>query len=240
MPHMAHTDIDPNLPLGVRLRTRRLALNLSLDEAAQQCGVRKEFLIALERHDLSALPTIGYGLGYVRAYARLLGLNTETSVADFKTDSEVPSNLNRPDQPHFVPKRRVRLPKGFAPALGVVAAVVMLGTWYGVQLETVAAPDDNIAVFDPSDVEPAAPIPDTILTLRTTAPSWVSIRDGRGRLVVNRVFVTDESWQAEVGQTFTLDVRDSGAVDVYIGDRNLGPIGDAGMPQNDIDLSLIR
>lgn len=227
-------------PLGARLRSQRLALGWSLDEASTRCGVGRDFLGALERHDLCALPTIGYGLGYVRAYARVLGLNAEDAVADFKLGSAEAYNLDRRDQPHFVPKRRVRLPRGTIPALSVVAAVVMLGTWYGVQLDTIASPGPVLISFDPDQIEAAAPTPDNILTVRTTSPSWISIRDARGRLTVNRVFVTGETWQAEVGQSFTLEVRDAGAVELYVGESNRGVLGEQGVPLKNVDLSIIR
>ena len=116
----------------------------------------------------------------------------------------------------------------------------MLGTWYGVQLETVATPGQAAVAFDPDQVEDAAPTPDNILTVRASAPSWISIRDPRGRLAVNRVFVTGETWQAEVGQNYMLSVRDAGAVELFVGEASRGPLGDAGTPRNDIDLSVIR
>jgi hypothetical protein len=146
----------------------------------------------------------------------------------------------RRNTPYFVPKRKINLPRGTVPALSVVAAVVMLGTWYGVQLDTVAAPNPAVMAFDPDQVEDAAPTPDNILTLRTSAPSWISIRDERGRLTVNRVFVTGETWQAEVGQDYTLEVRDGGAVELYIGETPRGPLGAQGVPLRDVDLSIIR
>ena len=176
----------------------------------------------------------------MRAYARVLGLDTVQAVADFKRDSEVPHDLNRPHSPHFVPKRRLRLPRGTIPALGVVSAVVMLGTWYGVQLETVASPDPAVVTFNPDAVEESLPTPDTVLTLRTTAPSWISIRDDRDRRIVNRVFITGESWQMDVGSDYIVDVRDAGAVELLIGDRSRGPLGPQGEPITDLDLSVIR
>lgn len=227
--------------IGARLREQRKALGWSLADASEKCGVRPEFLGALERHDLEDLPTVGYGIGYVRAYARALGLDPDQSVTDFKHDSAIPKNLNRPSMPHFVPTRSLRLPTGSVPALGVLAAVVMLGAWYGVQLDTVASPSPSQVIsFDPDAVENPAPVPDNILTLRTTAPSWISLRDERGRRIVNRVFVTGESWQVEVGAAYRLDVRDSGAVELLLGERSLGPLGPEGQPLKDFDLSTIR
>lgn len=234
--------VSNNLPLGARLRSQRIAMGLSLDDAAKASGVRTEFLSALERHDLAALPTVGYGLGYVRAYARTLGLDTEQSVVDFKRDSAVPFDLNRANQPHFVPSQRVRLPRGTIPALGVVMAVIALGAWYGVQLEaaTSPVPAETVSTFDPNADANAAPVPDSVLTLRTTAPSWVSIRNEQGQLIVNRVFVTGDIWQTDVGQLFTLDVRDAGAVEYYIGETPRGSFGTPGTPRRDIDLSALR
>jgi hypothetical protein len=54
------------------------------------------------------------------------------------------------------------------------------------------------------------------------------------------VFVTGETWQSEVGQSFTLDVRDAGAVELYVGEAARGTLGDKGVPLKDVDLSLIR
>ena len=240
-PPSSNSQARPTLPLGGRLRAQRKALGWSLEDASRRCSVQVDYIRALETHDLDALPTVGYGLGYVRAYARVLGLDAEQSVADFKRDSEVPRDLGRPSLPHFVPTRRIRLPRGSVPALGVLGAVVMLGVWYGVQLDTVAAPSPTqIVTPDASSVEPAAPTPDTVLTLRTTAPSWVTIRDPRGRMIINRVFVTGETWQTDVGQGYTVDVRDSGAVELLIGDTSRGTLGNPGEPLRGLDLATVR
>ncbi|MGB6230771.1 MAG: RodZ domain-containing protein, partial [Litorimonas sp.] len=79
-----------------------------------------------------------------------------------------------------------------------------------------------------------------VLTLRANAPSWVTIRDARGRLLVNRVFVTGEAWQGDVGRNFSIDVRDSGAVELLVGENSRGVLGEPGVPLRDFDLSQIR
>ncbi|MGB3457177.1 MAG: DUF4115 domain-containing protein, partial [Litorimonas sp.] len=79
-----------------------------------------------------------------------------------------------------------------------------------------------------------------VLSLRVTAPSWIGIRDARDRRIVNRVFVTGESWQMELGDPFTAEVRDAGAVEVWIGETMLGPLGPEGEPRSGIDLSQFR
>ncbi len=232
--HSDPSDISIRLteqPTGLALRARRRALGMDLHAASFASGVRAEHIKAIEEGDLSALPTLGYALGYVRAYARVLELEPDAVVADFKSDISAPRQLDRRGVPHFVPTRRLRLPKGSVPALGVIAAVVMLGTWYGVQLDTVAAPGSPGApALQPGETVASEPVSDSVVSLVATAPSWMSIRNSSGTLVANRVFVTGERFEAARGQDLSVTVRDGGAVELRIGERSLGPLGKPGEP----------
>lgn len=227
--------------VGARLRAQRLARGWSLAEAAAQSGVRAPFLSALEKGQADQLPSIGYVLGYVRSYARVLGLDEAACVADYKVELSGRSAKAPRGIPHFVPTRRFRLPKGSVPALGVVAAVTMLGAWYGVQLDTQAAPSPAAPVtVTEAIIEPAQATPETIVTVQANAPSWVSLQDERGRLVVNRVFVTGERWQIERGAAYTLSVRDGGAIELFVGERSLGALGQKGEPVRDYSLATVQ
>lgn len=237
---------SPAAPRGVgaRLRAQRDALGWTLAEATERSGVKGEHIVAIERGRTDTLPPVGYVLGYVRAYANVLGLDAPSLVADYKRElAGAPARRPR-GVPHFVPDRRLRLPRGTLPALSVVAAMSLLGAWYGVQLDTRDAPAPAPAPQTPlrpaPDAAPIEAVPDSVVTLRATAPSWVSIRDARGRLVVNRVFVTDEQWQAERGEPFTVSVRDGGAVELRVGSRSLGPLGRPGEPVADFALGAVQ
>ncbi len=204
---------------------------MDMQAASFASGVRAEHIKAIEDGDLSALPTLGYALGYVRAYARVLEMDAESVVADFKSDISAPRQLARRGVPHFVPTRSLRLPKGSVPALGVIAAVVMLGAWYGVQLDTVASPNlASTPALQPGATVASEPVSDSVVSLVATAPSWMSIRNSSGTLVANRVFVTGERFDAARGEGFTVTVRDGGAVELRIGERSLGPLGKRGEP----------
>jgi transcriptional regulator with XRE-family HTH domain len=227
--------------VGARLRAQRLARQWTVTEAAKASGVRAEYLSAIEKGETENLPSIGYVLGYVRSYARVLGLDERTSVTDYKAELSGRTTKRPRGIPHFVPRRSWRLPKGSIPALGVVAGVVMLGAWYGVELDTRAAslPDAPIAL-DAKEVEESEATPDTVVTVLANAPSWVSLQDERGQLVVNRVFVTGERWQMTRGASYTLSVRDGAAIELLVGERSLGPIGTQGVPVRDYPLATVQ
>ena len=226
---------------GARLRAQRDALGLTVSELSRRSGVRPEFITAIERGEAEHLPTTGYALGYVRSLSRELGLDADAMVASYKHEAEGRPARRPRGIPHFVEQRRIRLPRGSVPALGVVAAVVMLGAFYGTQLDTVAAPaPGTVPVPTLGEDTAALVVPDSVLTLQATAPSWVSIRNADGKLIANRVFVTGERWQAQTGQDFTVSVRDGGAVELLVGTRSLGPLGEPGEPVADFALSGVR
>lgn len=59
---------------GTALRRRREELGLTLDDVATQTRVRKTYLQALEQENLQVLPGNAYVVGFLRIYARQLGL----------------------------------------------------------------------------------------------------------------------------------------------------------------------
>ena len=60
---------------GRELRDRREARGGDLVEIAETLCIRREFLDAIERGDHGALPGTAYAVGFVRTYARHLGLD---------------------------------------------------------------------------------------------------------------------------------------------------------------------
>lgn len=223
--------------IGMRLAQKRQAMGLSLDELAKITHLRAEYLQNIEALNVEALPSIGYVLGYIRTYAKALGLDGENAVSDYKLDVQVPENLGMRDAPHFVPKYKLQLPRGFVPALMTVSFAVMLGIWYGVQTETQAA-EQSVADYNQSETESdAKPLTDAdLITLRATAPSWVQVKDIDGAILISRIFVTGETWQGPKEARYRVSVRDAGAIDVYFGHKQSGVLGARGVALNDIDV----
>jgi cytoskeletal protein RodZ len=212
-------------------------LDLSLEDVTDGTHIRPEFLNAIETLDIERLPSVGYVLGYVRTYANFIGMNGADAVARYKVDSAVPQNLGMRDRPHFVPKKRIRLPRGLIPALGVIGFAVMLGVWYGGNTQTVASEPavPTVSTLSGEVSETQAADPDMV-TLTATAPSWIEVKNRAGKTLVSRIFVTGERYAAPKSSGYTVSVRDSGAVSLAIGARDFGPLGVAGEPLRDAPL----
>jgi len=222
--------------IGAELRDVRIARGLSFEQVSEQTKIRPEFLKAIESLAKDDLPSIGYVLGYVRSYAKFLDMDGNSVVARYKLDSAVPENLGRRNRPHFVPTRKIRLPRGFIAATTVLSTAAMLFVWYGTQTELQAAviPAPDLSISE----NPQASMTDPdMLTVRALAPSWIQIKDKSGRAIISRVFVTGETWQTPRGSGVTLAARDGGAVGLYIGDENMGALGKRGVAIENIQLA---
>lgn len=223
--------------IGTRLAQRRAELGLSCDDVSKMTHLRPEYLQNIETLNVEALPSIGYVLGYIRTYAKALGMDGENAVSDYKLDVQVPENLGMRDAPHFVPKYKLQLPRGFVPALMTVSFAVMLGIWYGVQTETQAAEQALVEYNQPKAQPEAKPLTDAdLITLRATAPSWVQIKDIDGTVLVSRIFVTGETWQGPKENHYRISVRDAGAIDLFYGHNRRGVLGGRGESVNNIDI----
>ena len=79
------------------LKTTREAKGWTLDEVSEITRVRRAYLEALEQAAYDILPSRPFAIGYVKAYAKALGLDEETLADMFKRDmSEPHTRLHAP------------------------------------------------------------------------------------------------------------------------------------------------
>ncbi len=71
-----HPDVSPKTA-GVRLQVTRVKNEWSIEDVAADLNLRAEVIVALEADDYSTLPERTYVRGYLRAYAKLLGIREE-------------------------------------------------------------------------------------------------------------------------------------------------------------------
>jgi cytoskeleton protein RodZ len=114
--------------IGEQLRQAREARGISIQDVEQATRIRRVFVVALEEDRLQDLPDPAYVRGFVRNYARFLGLDAEPLVRDYAQQAgtrelEVPAVL---DEPLFV-----RAGRGLKVALFVllVGLVVTAAGW---------------------------------------------------------------------------------------------------------------
>ena len=133
--------------LGAILVAYREAYGKSLEEAAQDLCIRRADLRALEGGSYSDLPEFSYASGFVRSYAKYLGLPAEEMVSRFREcyADQADRNLLQP---------RVRRPQSSAiidysprwPSFAVlVIAASLLGASYLVMAAYTAATNPSVA-----------------------------------------------------------------------------------------------
>nr|MDP9362041.1 DUF4115 domain-containing protein [Acidobacteriota bacterium] len=107
---------------GEELRREREIRGISLKEIADTTKISKRFLEAIERNDHKTLPAPVFTRGFVREYARYLGLNAEEMVDRYNFAAvgddriEQSAHLDRLTTPQAPPIPRKKLPpKGIPP-----------------------------------------------------------------------------------------------------------------------------
>jgi cytoskeleton protein RodZ len=128
---------------GDRLQREREMRGITLEEIAEATKIGTRSLRALEEEDFDKLPGGIFNKGFVRAYARYLGLDEEQAVADYqaalaeaqaagKATRPEPANAALPDRNVFIPEveesEPLRLPLGPI-AVVVVVAVLLFSGW---------------------------------------------------------------------------------------------------------------
>ena len=91
-----HEDPLSGVPsIGAAFRAMRLRRGRSLQDASDSTRIRRAYLEALEEMRLEDLPSRPFTIGYVRAYARELGIDGDAAVARFKQDMPAESEQLR-------------------------------------------------------------------------------------------------------------------------------------------------
>src|SRR5262249_25420637 len=88
--HLREINDDPHAQLDnvvATLRAARLNRGEDPDQVAAALKMKREHLEAIEDNDFTRLPGRTYAIGFVRSYARYLGLDAEVMVQRFKEES---------------------------------------------------------------------------------------------------------------------------------------------------------
>ncbi|WP_165943629.1 helix-turn-helix domain-containing protein [Roseicella aquatilis] len=113
--------------LGAEFRAAREALGYTLDDVARTLRIRRAYLVALEEGRLADLPAPAYAIGFIRSYARVLGLDDDALVRHYR---ELSGAAATPRSelifPEPVPDRAV--PTG---ALVLVGSLLAFGAYIG-------------------------------------------------------------------------------------------------------------
>ena len=131
--HLREIKDDPHAQLdsvGATLRAARLNRGEDPDHVATVLKMKREHIEAIEDNDFTRLPGRTYAIGFVRSYARYLGLDAEVMVQRFKEESagrehDRPVELVFPDAPE-----EKRAANGSLVLVAVLIAAAIAGAYY--------------------------------------------------------------------------------------------------------------
>jgi cytoskeleton protein RodZ len=110
---------------GDKLKREREVRRITLDEISESTKIPRRYLESLERENFESLPGGVFNKGFVKAYARFLGLDEEQSVADYVAvaKEEPPAEDQFPLEVHEKPDRELNPRKSQLPLIAAVVAL---------------------------------------------------------------------------------------------------------------------
>lgn len=171
--HLREISGDSESPLqtvGQDLRAARLRRGDEIAQVSRALKIRKDHLEALEEDRLEDLPGKTYAIGFVRSYARHLGLDATEYVERFKRDisGRTEDKVHEPAPIHQDEGRR--LPQGWRIITGAVVILIGWGAWHLLSNQISSnQPVPPAPVLNPP--RPAAPPPKPAPAEQTATPS---------------------------------------------------------------------
>ncbi len=164
-------------PLGEYLKQARKKKRLSLEQITSQTRIQEHHLQALESEDFANLPAKVFAKGFVRSYAKALGLDEEEAIQCFLETSGTFYEQHQPEQPQ--PHVQVKLEAAHRQSINwnlvvVVLVVIAAGAvWYGLPKQehtTIDLSEPEIASSVETTQEPIPPASDPQESIAPATP----------------------------------------------------------------------
>lgn len=224
------------MDLGTELRSARERAGLSLPELAARTRIPLKSLRAIEENDFVAVPPGIFARSFIRTYAREVGFDPSTAVAEFRAATEPieePAIESRPVVDESLQSRP------FAPNLSesrpgwgyaLIAAALLIGIISVNRYSTSDEPTAPVAEASTAATDAQAPVATSgssvQIQLRAQRPCWVrAVVDGE--LVFARLMTPGDSETLTGHRDITLRVGDPGALFYSINGRPGPPLGEA-------------
>nr|WP_295661229.1 RodZ domain-containing protein [Polymorphobacter sp.] len=138
--------------VGAVLADARAAAGLEITDIARDTRVPARHLAAIEADAHDSLPALPYAIGFVKAFARAVGIDPEAAGAQFRAEtSKVP---HTPAPPPMSPLDERRLPPRGLVTVSIIAVLAVIG---GVVAWSAGALDTAPKATQPPVVATAAP-----------------------------------------------------------------------------------
>jgi Helix-turn-helix domain/Domain of unknown function (DUF4115) len=224
---MADTDANS---IGCMFRSERLRRGKNLNAIAAETKIRRAVLEAIENDRFDSLPGGAYRRGFVRLYARALGLDEEDAVAAFRRQHlELPVAL--PPIPPQRPRRHLREAAFlFLVPVALLGFYKVAGNEYSQREHSVvdrypkkvAAPPAPAPVKTVVPESPAAAPVHAVFTM--TEPVWVSVSCD-GKPTYTGTLSEKESRSFEASAAVTVLIGNAGGLTITLNGQPIGPLG---------------
>ncbi len=244
------------LSFGEELRRERVIREISLEEISRATKISVRLLKALEGSDLSRLPAQAFTRGFIRAYARHLGIDPEEKVNAYLADlgGETPDPITakkvRPRSRFWRGRRATAgtIVGGAAAVLlllGLIASperrlrptrqARMAARAAPVALKNVAVSNEPTPVIAEATAPRSAAASGTWLVLEFEEDSWTKL-DADGETVLVGLMRRGDTRKFEALRGFRLTLGNAGGVRVTVDGRRLERLGRAGEVVRDLRL----
>ncbi|HEY0141476.1 MAG TPA: helix-turn-helix domain-containing protein [Thermoanaerobaculia bacterium] len=241
---------------GEELKREREIRGISLKEIADATKISKRFLEAIERNDHKTLPAPVFTRGFVREYARYLGLSSEDMVNRYNYAAAADERIEKPHAhpvtsppprdiaPRLQPKRGIphaRVDRNILLLILIAAAFAGVAYWavsqkklsaFSNSTETDTAPPPVVTA--PVPVAPvtqtAKPVDDSSLRLVVEAlePSWVEL-EADGKVVVNETLERGARRSFEAKDAFRFrKIGNAAGLKLTFNETEVPPLGETG------------
>jgi cytoskeleton protein RodZ len=238
---------------GERLQREREMRGITLEEIAEATKIGTRSLRALEQQDFDKLPGGIFNKGFVRAYARYLGLDEEQAVADYlaalaeATAAGKATRLEAAAPEHNMlvsedeESQPIRLPLGLI-AVVVVVAVLLFSGWRYLsrnglpKLRHVRAADSPRSAANPPPSAPdsAPSVANPLVTedgfvvrVKSKEDSWMSIV-ADGKEVMSGVLPKAAEKSIHARQSVVLKTGNAAGIELFHNDKPVPSLGGGG------------
>ena len=150
--------------VGALLKASRLRIGEDLSEVSSILRIRSVYLEAIEDGRYDDLPGTTYAIGFIRAYADHLGLDSDEILRRFKARTS--GEETSPDLVFPEPISQAGIPGGAIVFVGALVAILAYGVWYvntsedGFLAELISPVPDRLAKLVPeiAKTEQAEPV----------------------------------------------------------------------------------
>ncbi|NND81513.1 MAG: DUF4115 domain-containing protein [Gammaproteobacteria bacterium] len=223
------TELEPRQGSGRLLAAARKQQNKTVAEIAEELNLSITQIKTIELDQTDGLPEPTYVRGYIRSYAKLLGLNPEEVLKNYLNPNwqqgtsldDIPRGIGNADElsdSHTITPGRVAIVAVVISLLGYLWYSGMLAQLIGGKSATEQAVVQNETDSDGAQIseletdnadnfDGSAVVQEHNLSLQFSQTSWVDIRDADDTKLAYRTFAEGE----------TLQVSSAGPINVFIG-----------------------